>query len=99
MTGVVISNQILSGGQSQKIATSTVAASSTALNASQVTVVCDTNTFVRMGPSGSTTAVNTGADQILLANQQYRIIPIIPGYVLSFILASGTGNVYITPEA
>ena len=99
MAGVVISNQILSGGQSQKVVTSTAASSSTALNCSQVTLVCDTNTFVRMGPAGSTNAVSTGADQILLANQQYRIIPIIPGYVLSFILATGTGNVYITPEA
>jgi hypothetical protein len=100
MAGVVISNQILSGGQSQKIVTSTTAAQSTALTGvSQVTLVCDVNTFVRMGPSGSTTALSTGVDQLLLANQQYRIIPIISGYVLSFVLASGTGNVYLTPEA
>jgi hypothetical protein len=45
------------------------------------------------------TAVSDGTDQILLANQQYRIIPIIPGYKIAFILAIGTGNVYITPEA
>ena len=100
MTTTIISNQILPGGQSQKIATSTVAASSTSLvGVSQVTLICDTNTFVRMGPPGSTVALNNGTDQMLLANQQYRIIPIISGYVLSFILATGTGNVYLTPEA
>jgi hypothetical protein len=98
MAGVVISNQILAGGQSQKVVTSTTSAQSTALTGvSQVTIVCDTNTFVRMGLNP--TAVSDGTDQLLLANQQYRIIPIISGYKLAFILAAGTGNVYITPEA
>jgi hypothetical protein len=97
MAGVVISNQILAGGQSQKVVTGVASVQSTALNCSQVTIVCDTNTFVRMGLNP--TAVSDGTDQILLANQQYRIIPIIPGYKIAFILAIGTGNVYITPEA
>ena len=97
MTGLVISNQILAGGQSQKVVTSTTSAQTTVLNCSQVTIVSDTNVFVRMGLNP--TAVSYGTDQILLANQQYRIIPIIPGYKLAFILGTGTGNVYITPEA
>lgn len=97
MAGVVITNQILAGGQSQKVVTGIVSVQSTALNCSQVTIVSDTNVFVRMGLNP--TAVSDGTDQILLANQQYRIIPIIPGYKLAFILATGTGNVYITPEA
>ncbi len=97
MAGVVISNQVLSGGQSSKVVTSTTSAQSVALTGYQYTIVSDTNVFVRLG--ANPTAVSDGTDQLLLANQQYRILPIVPGQKFAFILATGTGNVYLTPDA
>ena len=96
MAGLIISTQIMAGGQSQKVATSPVSAQSGVLNCSQVTLISDTNVFVRQGVNP--TAVSDGTDQLLLANVMHRIIPIIPGQKLAFILATGTGNVYLTPE-
>jgi hypothetical protein len=97
MTGVVISAQILSGGQSQKVALTTASAQSAALTGYQYILTPDVNCFVRLGVNP--TAVSDGTDQILLANQTYRIFPIVPGQKFAFILATGTGNVYITPDA
>ena len=96
MAGLIISTQIMAGGQSQKVATSVTSAQSGVLNCSQVTLISDANVFVRQGVNP--TAVSDGTDQMLLANIMHRILPITAGNKLAFILATGTGNVYLTPE-
>ena len=97
MTGVVISMQVLSGGQSIKVATSTVSAQTPALTETSYNVISDTNCFVRTGLNP--VAVSDGTDQFLLANIMYRIVPILPGNKMAFILGAATGNVYLSPNA
>jgi hypothetical protein len=97
MSGIIISAQVLSGGQSQKVVTSTASAQTAVLTETIYTVTSDTNCFMRMGLSP--VALADGTDQIILANQTYRLQPIIPGQKLAFILAVGTGNVYLSPNA
>ena len=93
---------ILTGGQSSKVAISTTSAPSAAFGvatdavpAQYVLVTPDINCFVRQGP-GTPVAVADGTDQILLANNTYRVY-VNSGNKLAFILAAGTGNVYLTP--
>lgn len=88
------------GGTSQKVALSTTSAQSTAIGSGQSgTVMClvtlDADGFYRQG--SNPTALSDGTDQILLANNTYRI-PLVAGNKFAFILASGTGSAYITPE-
>lgn len=99
------SADILSGGQSQKVALSTTSAQSTAITAPSghpagtpvpVLVLCDVPAFVRRGSNPA--ALNDGTDQILAAGTHYRV-SVMSGEKLAFILASGTGNAYITPGA
>jgi len=99
------------GGLSQKIATSTVSAQTTAfgtatstsnnqlaspVDGTYVNVYSDSLAFMRQGLNPI--AVNTGVDQIVPANQLFRVGPIPPGFKLAFILPAATGNVYVTPE-
>lgn len=111
MSGSVISRVILSGGQSQKIAMTVASAQSAALTCADATVTVDAACFMRIGTSASNpVALADGTDQYFPAGQ-YRIKPIsgeaVPGGVgypgrppmkIAFIMASGTGNAYITPE-
>ena len=83
------------GGTSSKIAISTVSAQSAVFTGSAVVVTPTIDCFYRMG--SNPTAVSDGTDQILLANNTYRI-SISPGLKLAFITLS-SGSVYITPEA
>ena len=92
---------ILTGGQSSKVAVSTTSAQSAAFGAATdavpaqyVLITPDTNCFVRQG--SAPVAVSDGTDQILLANNTYRVY-VNSGNKLAFITASGTGNVYLTP--
>ena len=85
------------GSTSQKVATSTVSASSTVINAPHVLVYVDVATYARTG-AGAATAIATGADQYLVAGNQYRF-PWIEGDVIAFITLTGTGNAYITAGA
>jgi hypothetical protein len=96
MSGINISCQVLSGGQSSKVAVSSTSAQSVALTCANCLVTPDVDVFVRMGTNP--TAVADGTDQILLAGNTYRIQPIIPGYKLAFV-STGSGNVYLTPDA
>ena len=100
---VIISKQILSGGQSTKIAVSIVSAQSAVFGGNQsggipdnYTITPDVNCFVRQGTNP--TAVSDGTDQILFAGNQYRVSPCIPGNRFAFITSSGAGNVYLTPN-
>lgn len=84
------------GGTSQKVALSTTSAQSAAINADFVVVTLTAAGFVRGG--ADPTAVSDGTDQYLPANVPMRL-NIKPGWKLAFILASGTGDAYITPRA
>lgn len=97
MSGVSISCQVLSGGQSAKIAISTTSAQSAVLTSTSYLVSPDVDCFARLG--SNPTAVADGTDQILLAGNTYRIVPTLVGNKFAFIALTGTGNVYITPDA
>ena len=105
MNIITISAAVLTGGQSQKIATSTTSAQSAAIAATaaaqsgapvKVLITPDATCFARY--DANPTALSDGTDQILLANNTYRV-EVMPGGKFAFILATGTGNVYVTPGA
>ncbi len=60
-----------------------------------VIVTPTVDVFLRQGTNP--TALSTGVDQILLANNMYRVGPIARGNRLAFISASA-GSVYLTPH-
>jgi D-alanine-D-alanine ligase-like ATP-grasp enzyme len=99
---IEITCAILSGGQSSKIAISTTSAQSATIavqgndNVATLLITPDTTCFARYG--SNPTAVSDGTDQILLANNTYRV-DATPGGKFAFITATGTGFVYITPGA
>ena len=97
MSGITISCQVLPGGESTKISVSSVSAQSAVLTAESYLVTPDTTCFVRQG--SNPTALSNGTDQILLANNTYRITPIVSGYKLAFITTAASGLVYLTPNA
>jgi len=86
-----------SGGQSQSVSMSTTSAQSTVINAEWAVVTPDVACFFRRG--ASPTALSNGTDQYLAAGSAYRVNGIREGDKLAFIVASGTGTVYITPGA
>lgn len=87
------------GNTSQKVVL--VAATpnaSTALTAdAYVMVTVDSLTFMRTGASGTTPTAAVDVDQVLLANTQSRVGPVLNGCKLAFISTAG-GTVYITPQ-
>jgi hypothetical protein len=98
-----VSLNITSGGTSQKVAISTVAASTAAIAAPTglptgapvpVVLAVDVDAFVRRG--ANPTAVSDGTDQFVPAGILLRT-EVQPGEKLSFITASGSGNAYVTP--
>lgn len=97
-----ISMEILSGGQSSKVAISTASAQTAAIvavpgqTAVKAVFTPDVDCFVRRGTNP--TAVSDGTDQLVKANNAYRC-EMLPGEKLAFITATGTGNVYFTPGA
>jgi len=100
-----ISMEILSGGQSQKVAIGVASAATAAITAAQiptgqvaipVVFTPDVDCFVRRGTNP--TAVADGTDQLVKANNAYRCQMIV-NEKLAFITASGSGNVYFTPGA
>lgn len=100
---VIISRQILAGGQSTKVAISTVSAQSAVFSGNQsgnipdnYTITPDVTCFVRMGENP--TAVSDGTDQILFAGNSYRVTPCPKGSKFAFITSAGIGNVYLTPN-
>jgi hypothetical protein len=82
------------GATSQKVAMTTASAQSTAIAGTVALVTPDATCFVRQG--AAPTANSDGTDMLLLANNTYRVL-LTSGNKLAFIVASGTGNVYITP--
>lgn len=97
MAGVNISCQVLSGGQSVKLAISGASVQSAALTSTSYLVTPDVDCFVRMDVNP--TALATGVDQILLAGNTYRVVPVAVGSKFAFITAGSVGNVYLTPDA
>lgn len=97
MSAVEYSMAALTGGLSQKIATSTVSAASGELTCSYAVVTSDADCFFRQG--SAPTAVADGTDQFLPAGVPFRIYGITNNNKLAFINASGTGNVYLSPNA
>lgn len=90
---------ILSGGQSSVVAASTSSAQSATftfpgVTSGYVVITPLVNCFVRQGENP--TALADGTDQLLLANNSYRVF-VNSGNKLAFITPSGTGNVYLTP--
>jgi hypothetical protein len=88
---------MLSGGQSQKIAISATSASTAVLTSSSYLLSVDVDCFGRMGLTP--VAVSDGTDQIFMAGNTYRIVPVVPGYKLALITTSATGSAYLTPDA
>lgn len=95
-----ISTEVLAGGQSQQIVLSTTSAPTTAVPAlnpgessKTVTFVVDAACFVRRGTNP--TALSNGTDQYLIANKLYRC-QMQAGEKLAFVMATGTGNAYVT---
>ncbi len=83
-------------GVSQAISTSITSAQTTALTSDSAVVTSTAACFVRWG--SNPTALANGTDAYLAANTPYRL-SFPRGSKLAFILASGTGTVYVTPGA
>lgn len=82
------------GGLSQKVVLSAASAQSAVIAGSAAVITPDVNCFMRMGVNP---AAVVDVDQLLLANNTYRVT-VSPGQKLAFI-AAGAGNCWITPEA
>jgi hypothetical protein len=85
------------GGTSSKVAVSTTSAQSAAISAQYIVVVSDVNVFFRRG--ANPVALADGTDQLLIANTPHRLVGHKAAEKFAFITATGTGNVYITPDA
>ena len=97
MSAVEYSMSAQTGGQSAKVAVSGTSAQSAIVGERSYAVVTpDVNVFFRRG-SNPTAVVDV--DQILLANQTYRLYGMAAGDKLAFVTAGAAGNVYITPGA
>lgn len=97
MSGLIITEQLLAGGESQKVAMSIVSAQTAVLTQTSYLVSVDATCFVRT--SANPTALSDGTDQVLLAGTVHRIVPILPGNKIAFIMNAGTGTAYLTPNA
>lgn len=86
------------GGLSSKVVVSATSAQSVQFTPgpgyNSVLITPDVNVFFRYGDNP--TALADGTDMILLASQQYRIV--IGGTGKFAFIASGAGNVYLTPS-
>jgi hypothetical protein len=105
MHAVEISLDLNAGGTSQKLAISAASAQSAAAAASSTenkgapisyVITPDSNCFVRKG--ANPTALSDGTDQLLIANQSYRV-QLMDGEKMAFITTAAAGFVYITPRA
>lgn len=97
MSDVEYSMAALTGGLSAKLAVSGTSAASPVIGGSYVVVTPDTNVFFRRG--STPVALADGTDQILLANQSYRLYGLNTQDKLAFITSGATGNVYLSPGA
>lgn len=97
--------EITAGGTSQKLAISGASAQSAAAAAGttenkgapiKYLITPDVTCFVRK--AANPTALADGTDQILLANNTYRV-ELMDGEKLAFITSGAAGFVYITPRA
>ena len=85
----------LTGGQSASVAISTASAQSFAITSGSAVVTPTVDCFFRQG--SNPTALSNGTDQVLFANNSYRIANITSGNKLAFITGAGTGTVYLSP--
>jgi len=87
----------LTGGQSSKVSISSASAASAAFTVSMVIATPTADCFFRQGAAPE--ALADGTDQLLLANNTYRITGIVSGNKLAFITTGAAGTVYISPGA
>lgn len=85
----------LTGGQSASVAISSTSAQSAAITTGGALVTPTVDCFMRQGVNP--TALSNGTDQLLLANNTYRVGYIENDNKLAFITTAATGSVYITP--
>ena len=88
------------GGRSQAVSVSTTSAQSSVLYTNQagyVNILSTVDCFIRMGTNP--TALATGVDQFIPANNLFRTGPIPAEYKIAAVTGSGTGTVYITKES
>jgi hypothetical protein len=97
MSGVNISCQLLSGGTSQKLSLTSSSVQSAILTSSAYLLTVDTDCFGRTGVNP--TAVSDGTDQVFLAGNTYRIVPIVIGNKIALITSGASGFAYLTPDA
>lgn len=104
MQTTAISIEALSGGQSSKVALTTTSAQGPVVaqpagvpagTAIRCSLVLDAAGFFRKG--ANPTAVADGTDQLIPANTMV-FVQLMPGERLAFVLASGTGNAYFSPN-
>lgn len=88
------------GATSQKIAlaAATSAASTAFAEECYVLVTVKADTFMRTGAPGTTPTAVVDVDQLLVANNAYRVGPLAKDSKLAFISTPG-GDVFITPQA
>lgn len=85
----------LNGGQSSSVAVSGTSAQSAAITAGRAVLYSTADVFFRQG--ANPTALASGVDQLLPANNIMRLADITSGNKLAFITSGTTGTVYITP--
>jgi hypothetical protein len=93
----IVPNQ---GGSSERIvlAAATPNNSTLTIENGYYLVTVDSLTFIRVGPAVGTVTAAVNVDQVLLANNSYRVGPMSAGQKFGFISTAG-GNVYLTPQA
>jgi hypothetical protein len=103
MSGMLVSQescQIYTGGNSLKVALTTTSAASAVITGCRsliITTDSPTGCFLRQGDSP--TALSNGTDQYLPPFTPMRLVNFYSGNKIAGITASGSGNLYITPEA
>lgn len=97
MYSIEYSLPALAGGQSSVVAVSGTSAQSAVIGFPSCVVTPTVDVFFRKG--ANPTAVSDGTDQILLANNSYRLHGLAASDKLAFKTGGATGNVYLTPGA
>lgn len=91
----IVNLTVNNGGTSEKFSTSTTSAQSAIYDNQSLLFITDAACYIRAG--ANPTALATGVDQYIPANQYVRIAPWVPGNRLAVIALTGTGVAYVTP--
>jgi len=85
----------LSGGESQKLTLTSSSVQTLQITTGFVVVTPTVDCFFRQGINP--VSLSDGTDQILQANNSYRIGRIVNGNIIAFITEGLTGTVYVSP--